>query len=297
MLKTLQGYLGWGLVGFEKRFEIDRRLGRTLTGDIEKAIDRTTGQTCLLKRINAAETKKYRSRFREARYASEVEIAQQFQTSSLPGNLVLSDSGTAIKQDEFLSYEFQAGHLLSRYLDPYARKIDVPPKQRFQWVAELGALLMKMHASGYLHRAIAPAAIFVSAEKQNLSIIDFSAATPDKSKFLIPPSNTRHPIYAAPEVTRRKSISCQSDVFSFGVIAFEILSGHHPWKIEENSTQAALVYSSQPPTQLKTLVKLPDLLSEAVMKCLHLDPAKRHRSLKHFLVAAGIRDLPQSRFK
>ena len=171
---------------------------------------------------------------------------EQFQTNSLPGNLVLSDSGSAIKQDEFLLYEFQAGHFLSRYLDPHARKIDVPPEQRFQWVAELGASLMKMHLSGYLHRAIAPAAIFVSAEKQNLSIIDFSAATPDKSEFLIPPKNTRYPIYAAPEVTRRKSISCQSDVFSFGVIAFEILSGHHPWRIEENSARAALVYSSQP---------------------------------------------------
>lgn len=297
MLKTLQGYLGWGLVDFEKKFEIDRRLGRTLTGDIEKAIDKTTGQTFLLKRISAAETEKYRSRFREAKYENEIEIAQQFQTKSLPGSLVLSDSGTATKQDEFLLYEFQSGHLLSRFLDPQARKINVPPKQRLQWVTELGVLLMKMHVSGYLHRAIAPAAFYVSAKKQNLSIIDFSAATPNKSDFLIPPNKTRHPIYSAPEVTRRKSISCQSDVFSFGVIAFEILSGQHPWNVAENSTKAALVYSSQPPTQLKALVKLPDLLGEAVMKCLHLDPAKRHRSLKHFLIAAGIRDLSQSRFK
>ena len=76
MLKTLQGYLGWGHVGFEKRFEIDKRLGRTLTGDIEKAIDKTTGQTFLLKRISAAETQKYRSRFREVKYASEIEIAR-----------------------------------------------------------------------------------------------------------------------------------------------------------------------------------------------------------------------------
>ena len=297
MLKTLQGYLGWGLVDFEKRFEIDRRLGVTLTGDIEKVVDKTNGQTFLLKRISAAETEKYRSRFRKAKYASEVEIAQQYQTSSLPGNLVISDSGTATKPDKFLLYEFQSGYFLSRYLDPLARKIDVPLKQRFQWVVELGRLLMKMHVSDYLHRGIAPAAIYVSAKNLNLSIIDFSAATPNKSEFLIPPSKTRHPIYSAPEVTRRKAISCQSDVFSFGVIAFELLSGQHPWQTKENSTKAALVYSSQPPTEIKTLVKIPDLLSDAVMKCLHLDPAKRHRSLKHFLIAAGIKNLPQGRFK
>ena len=297
MLKTLQGYLGWGHVDFETKFKIDRRLGKTLTGDIERVIDKTTGQTFLLKRIIAAETEKYRSRFREAKYASEIEIASQFQTNSLPGNLILSDSGIATKQEQFLLYEFQSGHFLSKYLDPQARKLNVPPKQRLQWVVELGSLLSKLHTNGYLHRAIAPAAIYISAETQNLSILDFSAATPDKSEFLIPPSKTRHPIYTAPEVTRRKSISCQADVFSFGIIAFEILSGQHPWKIEENSTKAALVYSSQPPTQIETLVEVPDLLGEAVMKCLQPDPAKRHRSLKHFLIAAGIMDLPQSRFK
>ena len=107
MLKTLQGYLGWRHINFETKFEIDKCLGRTLTGDIEKAIDKTTGETFLLKRIIASATEKYRSRFRGAEFASEVEIATQFQTNSLPGNLVLSDSGSITKQDKFLLYEFQ----------------------------------------------------------------------------------------------------------------------------------------------------------------------------------------------
>ena len=297
MLKTLQGYLGWGLVDFEKKFETERLLVRTLTGDIDKVVDQETNQTFLLKQINAAKTEKYRSRFRDSKFASEIQIAQQFELNSLPGNLVLRDSGSASKQGEFLLYEYQPGHLLSKYLDPRGRRTTVPLKQRVEWVKELGTLLMKIHVDGYLHRSIAPTAIYVSEKNRNLSIIDFSTATPNQREYLIPPSKTRQPIYTAPEVTRRKSISCQSDVFSFGVIAFKLLSDQYPWEVEENSTRAALIYSSQPPKQLKELVKLPDLLNDAVMKCLHLDPAKRHRSLKHFLIAAGIKDLSGGRFR
>ena len=288
MLKAIQGYLRRSGVNLEKKYPPGKRLGKTLTGYLEQVSDQSTGESFLLKQVCKKKTQKYRNRFGAADYLSEIEIVRQFHSDS-SSDLVLHDSGATTDGNDYLVYEYQPGNFLSKFVDPQARKVELPVKQRFRWVRELAILLMRVHANNFIHRSISPSSIYLSAKSRKLSLIDYSAVTPNEKSYLIPPTVPSQPIYTAPEVIRRKSISCQSDVFAFGVLAFQLLGNQHPWNVQANTTKAALIFSSQPPTELQELIGLPNLLNDAIMKCLHVDPSKRHRSLKNFLVAAGIK--------
>ena len=288
MLKAIKGYLKRSGVNLEKKYTTEERLSRTLTGYLEHVTDNSTGKSFLLKQICPIKSKKYRSRFGATDYLSEIEIVQQFHNES-SSDLLLHDSGTTTDGKNYLVYEYQAGNFLSKLIDPQAPKVVLPLKQRFRWVKELAILLMRLHVNNFIHRSVSPASIYLSAKSRKLSLIDYSAVTPNEKAYLIPPSVPAQPVYTAPEVIRRKSISCQSDVFAFGVLAFQLLGNQHPWNVQANTTKDALIFNSQPPAELKELVKLPSLLNDAIMKCLHVDPSKRHRSLKNFLMAAGIK--------
>jgi serine/threonine protein kinase len=140
--------------------------------------------------------------------------------------------------------------------------------------------LAAVHAEGVVHRDLKPSNVLVTPEG-TVKIADFGVSTlktPASGTDATTPELTRTgailgtPMYMAPElVNGARDASQQADVFSFGVLAYELACGRHPFG---EPPACALLYGSTPP-RFGESCALPPALSALLDRCLAADAAKR----------------------
>lgn len=145
---------------------------------------------------------------------------------------------------------------------------------------QLAAALLYIHNSGYLHLDIKPENILVRNDG-HVVVIDFDLALPVKrwSKRIRQLPGT--PSYIAPEMLTKHIVDEASDIYSFGVTAYEMLTFHKPFegdKIEQ--VRAAQIDPAIPPTKLRQHnASVPVALENLILKCLAKKPADRYPSM------------------
>lgn len=150
------------------------------------------------------------------------------------------------------------------------------------WIlAQIAKGLGAAHEQGILHRDLKPENILVSDEGQ-VKITDFGLArslsrvTVTKSGLLIGSL-----AYMAPEVINLQDATVQSDIFSFGVIAYELLTKMSPFRSEtpQGLIRAIIEGKIQSLKQINALI--PNTISNLIFNCLNPDPQKRPASIWH----------------
>jgi eukaryotic-like serine/threonine-protein kinase len=131
---------------------------------------------------------------------------------------------------------------------------------------------------GLVHRDLTPGNILLGFDGQ-VKIADFGLA---KAKQRVTKTLTGllkgHPQYMAPEQGREGQIDRRADLFSLGVLLFELFSGKHPWNAG-NELEIFRVMASDPPADLLTLrPKLDRELAAVVSRLLERDPARRFQT-------------------
>ncbi|MBM3822872.1 MAG: serine/threonine protein kinase [Verrucomicrobia bacterium] len=145
-------------------------------------------------------------------------------------------------------------------------------------ILDAASALEHVHDSGYMHLDFKPENIMVTANGGS-RLIDFDLAQPipDKPKKLT--GNPGTPAYMAPEQLMRRPIDRRTDIFSFGVTAYEVLTFHKPFPGETPKEVLLKQIADRqngfvPPRELNPAI--PAGVEKAILKCIEADPERRY---------------------
>lgn len=185
----------------------------------------------------------------------------------------------------FIASEYINGQTLTTFLSQ--EKLTI--KKILQIAIQIVSALQTAHEAGIAHRDIKPDNVMIRQDGI-VKVLDFGLAkllensNNHKSripspKFTIPGLIMGTPNYMSPEQARGKDIDFQTDIFSFGVVLYEMLSGKLPFQGESVNDIIAAVLTKQP----EPLNEIPPELAKIVHKCLQKDKQNRYQTAKSLL--------------
>jgi len=216
-------------VNLQHRFSIVAETARGSMSRIYRALDNQTGRTVCLKVQSRAknEAAATRTSAKEAR-PLEGEIAMHLVH---PHIVRTFEHGTSTQGEHFLVMEFIDGVSLQFIRETRSART----AQKVELLAQAAEGLAVLHAAGFIHHDINPRN-FVVDRAQNVKLIDFGLTVPNTPAFCRPGNRTGTLQYMAPELLRREPIDERIDVFSFGVLAFELLTERLPYDANNSTT-------------------------------------------------------------
>src|SRR5215472_2092066 len=250
------------------RYEILKSLGRGGMGAVYKARDIDLDRTVALKLIRP-ELAKNPEILR--RLKQELILARQVTHKNVIRIFDLGQSD-GIK---FITMDFVEGQDLHSLLH---EKGKFPPEQAARIMLQISRALEAAHGEGVIHRDLKPQNIMLD-KKGRVYVMDFGIA---RSAHLPGMTQTGAligtPEYMSPEQARGEKLTERSDLFSLGVIFYELLTGKSPYPGDEAlaTLWKRLQENPKPPIEVDPTVPKP--LNDIVMKALEIDPEKRWAS-------------------
>lgn len=248
-------------------YEILEKLGSGGMGDVYKARDVRLKRMVALKFLPATTCRDDREKrrfFHEAQAASALE----HENICTVHEIGETDSGLL-----FIAMGFYEGETLRQKLAhgplPITEALDIALK--------ISAGLARVHEKNIVHRDIKPGNIMLT-EHGGLRIMDFGLAKVGDSSITQTGSTVGTISYMSPEQIEGKSVDGRADIFSFGVVLYELLIGRLPFTGE---TAAAVIHAilNLPPKPIESSELAPDLI-ELIMRMLEKDVEKRCQSMQ-----------------
>jgi serine/threonine-protein kinase len=235
-------------------------------GEVYRATDLRLGQPVALKFLPEETARDPKTL---ARFHNEVRIARQV---AHPNVCRVYDIGEE-EGFPYLSMEYVDGEDLHSLLRRIGR---LPSDKAVEIARKLCAGLAAAHDKGVLHRDLKPANIMIDG-RGNVLITDFGLAG---IMGQIEGMETRNgtPGYMAPEQLSGKEVSAKSDIYSLGVVLYEMFTGKRPFHASTHAEMMQLAEEGLPPTP-RSLVKDIDPAAEnVILRCLAPDPRNRPSS-------------------
>ncbi|HEX4622063.1 MAG TPA: serine/threonine-protein kinase, partial [Myxococcaceae bacterium] len=162
----------------------------------------------------------------------------------------------------------------------------LPLPRSVQVIRQVCAALEAAHEVGIIHRDVKPENIFVLKDSEQVKVLDFGVAKLQGDAELVGKTLAGviigTPSYMAPEqIDGKREIDRQADVYSTGVVLYELLAGSEPFKATGFLELAAKIASDLPPTLPGATAhgeRIPRELGGVVARCLEKDPAARFQS-------------------
>jgi len=180
----------------------------------------------------------------------------------------------------FIAMDFYEGETLKKRIERGPLPIDIAVDIAMQ----VARGLAKAHEAEMVHRDIKPANIMVTKEGE-AKIVDFGLAKlAGQTKLTKAGSTVGTVAYMSPEQARGEEVDARTDIWSLGVVMYEMITGQLPFKSEypDAALYSILNEESEPLTGLRTGV--PMELERIVNKCLEKKPADRYQHLTDLLV-------------
>jgi hypothetical protein len=253
-----------------RRYSIVARIGEGAMGEVYRAEDKRLGGDVALKFLPAhaaADADSLKRLLIEAKLARQVthpNVCRVFDIDEVDGQT-------------FISMEFIDGETISSLL----RRIGRLPEDKALHVAhQICAGLAWAHERGILHRDLKPANVMLDGAGE-VRIADFGL-----SDFIdVASSDGRRagtPAYMAPETLRGRGSSARSDIFSLGLVLYEVFTGKPVYRPVSISQLEAMHDLPIPP--ISTIVPgIDPLIDSAVMACLEREPALRPASVRNVI--------------
>jgi serine/threonine-protein kinase len=256
-----------------KRFEILKDAISGTMSNFHQARDIANGKIVGLKLLDKEKTKHFEARFKGLNKPSEGEISMKFHH---PRVVETTEYGETLTGQPYVVMQFIPGTGLNILL---ADKSPVLNGNRLILIRHMLEAIEAVHEAGFIHRDICPRNFICAPDGKALTLIDFGLTVPAKKEFMQPGNRTGTPLYMAPEIVRRRPTSKRVDLFSFGVTAYYLLAGEHPWAGSDTTGKAALQHDTSAPRDLKKFrPKVNSTLAKLVHQCLNPDPDKRPES-------------------
>jgi serine/threonine-protein kinase len=174
-----------------------------------------------------------------------------------------------------------------------ANEVDL--KQTISIASQVVAALDEAHSRGIIHRDIKPQNIMVTTSGL-VKVLDFGLSKIIHSKDPAEPDVDTLSLlsdpgivigtlpYLSPEQARRDPLDARSDIFSFGIVLYEMAGGHHPFSRKNSAATLLAIGSYNPPPLAQYAANIPPELELIVAKCLEKSPERRYQSARELLI-------------
>ena len=254
------------------RYEIVGQVGTGGMSDVYKAKDHTLGRYVAIKVLKSefSEDTNFVSKFRtEAQSAAVLEH---------PNIVNIYDVGSE-NGIHYIVMEYVEGITLKTYI---AKKGQLTYKEALSIAIQVGRGIQAAHAKNIVHRDIKPQNIIISTDGK-VKVTDFGIARA-VSENTIHSDVMGSVHYASPEQARNGYVSSRSDIYSLGIVMYEMVTGRVPF--DGDSTVAVAIQHLQdemdPPS--KYAPNLPVSLEKIIQKCTQKSPDRRYDSMESLLI-------------
>jgi len=257
------------------KYRLDAILGRGAMGVVYRAFDPLIERTLALKTVQ--------HRLGDPEQAQE--LLRRFRTEAQAAGRLMHPNIVAVHEYgeasdlAYIAMEFVDGRPLSELVG----QEPCPLPQMLAWMRDLLAALAYSHAHGVVHRDIKPANLLVTRDGR-IKVGDFGIARIDSSTLTQTGAMLGTPSYMSPEQFRGEAIDSRSDLYSAGVVLYQLLTGQRPFSGSTAAVmQQVLTQAPAPPSRLNA--RLPGALDEVVLRALSKAPEARFGGAAEFLQA------------
>jgi serine/threonine protein kinase/tetratricopeptide (TPR) repeat protein len=253
---------------FAGRYQIIEELGSGGMGRVYKAFDTKVNEKVALKLIRPDIAS---DRETIERFGNELRLARRIRHKNVCGMFDLGEADGA----HFLTMEYVHGEDLKSMIRMSAGLTTATVLGIAKQVCDG---LSEAHALGIVHRDLKPGNIMID-KGGNAKIMDFGIARSLKEKRLTGPSVLiGTPEYMSPEQAEEKEIDQRSDIYSLGVILYEMATGKVPFE-GDSALGIAMKHKGEVPRNPGELnPSIPDGLGLLILKCLEKDPSQRFQT-------------------
>jgi serine/threonine protein kinase/tetratricopeptide (TPR) repeat protein len=260
------------------RYEILGLLGSGGMGEVYKAYDNRLQRVIALK-ILAAE--KVADDERKRRFLVEAQAASRLNHPNIVAIYdILEENGAC-----FIAMEYVAGCALEQA----GAGSGLPLKQALRYAAEIADAIIAAHSAGIIHRDLKPANIMIT-EDGRVKLLDFGLAKLVQPAGLGADAETQagHTIpgvvmgtaaYMSPEQAEGREVDARSDIFSFGLVVYEMLCGQRAFQCDSWISTLAAILHEEPRPLREIKAEIPVSLEQYVVRCLRKDPSQRFQTM------------------
>jgi len=255
------------------KYEIIKELGRGSMGVVYEGHDPFTDHHVALK---VANTHKFRNKKSAERYKktffNEAHTAGKLKH---PNIIDILDAGAEGDICYIVMELVEAGNTLKPYCTPENL---LPYEQVVEIIFKCAKALDYAHRVGVIHRDIKPTNILLTKD-MDVKFCDFSIAhlMTEEAETTMPTGFVGSPRYMSPEQAQEDLITNQTDLFSLGIVMYELLTGKHPFAADGFSRLIYKITNESPPPLRDYRTDIPVIFEKIIYHALQKNPEKRYK--------------------
>ncbi len=257
-------------------YRLEQIVARTDRRTVYRAVENANGHLIALKTvllapgISASDRAKWRERF-----LHDAEAASKLRHPDIVRVRAGGVQGDGDATTGWLALEWVPGADLSRYTTPTR----LLPERLVLTIASRVALALEhAHKHGIVHRDIKPGNVMYDPASNSVKVTDFGSARVADSEATRSGMIMGTPAYMAPEQLAGAEATPQSDLYSVGVMLFELLTGRRPFDAPSMGELLSRIAHQDVPRVTEARQDLPPLVDDIVTRLLSKSPEDRHKS-------------------
>jgi serine/threonine protein kinase len=256
------------LAALSQRYDILAEAGHGAMGNVYKARDRETGETVALKLLRPE-------------IASDQVMIERFKNELLFARKITHKNVCRVHEFNriggiaFTSMEFVEGESLRSVLNRFG---GFPPRKGIDIALQICSGLKEAQAQGIVHRDLKPENVMID-NTGNVKIMDFGIARSMEALTKLTGSVIGTPAYMAPEQVSGKPVDYRTDIYSLGLMLYEMFTGSQAFHADTAVALALKQLREAPPLPHDVEPSIPALVERAILKCLEKEPEKRYQSV------------------
>lgn len=277
------------------KYRIESLLARGGMGRVYKGTQEPLNRPVAIKILSPIESNNAANPQHEIRFLREASCTARL---THPNTVVIHDYGTVPESNHFyLVMEYLDGKTLRQLL---AQNGPMTAGHAVHIAVQIAQSLQEAHQAGVVHRDLKPPNIMLvhrGNDPEFVKVLDFglvkSIADDVDEDLTLHGTLVGSPAYMSPEQVLNMETDARSDIYSLGILLYEMLVGRPPFKRSSTSSSMnelvkAQVQTVPPPLRTyKPDIDVPPDLEHIVFRCLHKDPDKRYQTMGEFVAAVS----------